>query len=230
MEEIKFCPHCGHANPGSAQYCEKCGTMLNNEEHTTSMQENNVSESAEQSFSNETPIVEKTTYHSLNYSQTLRRNLFSNPVPLYSGIAFLVIFLVQLIIPVVLQQEIDDYFYFGLILVLVNLLYLFNYLIIIPLRQMSISKKSQIDLYRISFYRDRIHYQLTINYKGQQARNDFFLKYNDLLRFKEYKDISILGFVIQGQLVPLCLRKDEMYDKTISLMQNQIDQIRNHKH
>jgi hypothetical protein len=42
---------------------------------------------------------------------------------------------------------------------------------------------------------------------------------------KEYKDMMILGFVVQGQLVPICLVKDEFYDRVIALLQSRIDEI-----
>ena len=70
---------------------------------------------------------------------------------------------------------------------------------------------------------------MKMNYKGQEARNDFFLLYKDIYKVKEYKDMMILGFFVNGAMVPICVLKDENYDKTISLMQKRIDEIRNKK-
>ena len=231
MEEIKFCPHCGHANKGSSNFCEKCGASLNIEENPVTSSPFGMDEPQSQTQEpfNDTPVVEKSSYNSLNYSQVLRRNLFLNPWPLLSGGIFLVIALATILINKFLNSSASEYnFYFiiNIIMVGLDLLYLFMYLIVSPLKAISNSKKLNVENYHVSFFRDRLHYQLSMKIHGQEFRNDFFLMYHDLCKVKEYKDMMILGFVAQGQLFPMCILKDEYYDKTISLMKDDIDRIR----
>ena len=229
MEEIKICPKCGHINKGTSSYCTQCGANLNPEEEHLSRPPYLPSEEETQTApSNESPSFEKTTASFLNYSQTLRRLLFSNPMPFFSGLALLGISLGELIIQFVLNQNQQPTFsfYLGIGLVALALFYLLLYLVITPLRTIYMSKHAQLDVYRISFYRDRLHYQVTLTYKGRTARNDFYIPYLSLVKVKEYKDITLLGFSIQGQLVPLCLLKDENYETEIAFFQDRIDHIR----
>ncbi len=230
MEEIKFCPHCGHANKGSSNFCENCGSALNAEDNTPQNDFYGAEpfrEETQENF-NETPAVEKSSYNPLNYSQVLRRNLFMNPWPLISGSIFFVIAFVTIVINKLLNSEANEYaFYFiiNIIMLAIDMLYVFIYLVINPLRAIMNSKKLNVQDYHISFFRDRLHYQLSMNVHGQEFRNDFFLMYKDIFKVKEYKDMMILGFVAQGQLFPLCILKDEYYDRIISLMQDRIDQL-----
>lgn len=223
MKEIKFCPKCGNMVSEDDIVCSKCGHLLNEEKL---FEDENESPKQPIYNSNEVPVVEKSTYTCLNYSQALRRNLFISRQPLYVGLIFIAIILAEIFIPYFITGTLGTISILGFVLIAFNLAFLFNYLIISPLRSISMYKKSEIDLYHVSFFKDKIHYQLTMNYKGQPIRNDFFLLYNNLLRIKEYKDMTILGFIIQGQFVPFCLVKDENYDKIIALMKNKIDQIK----
>ena len=234
MEEIKFCPHCGQANKGSSNYCEHCGKPLDLNEEVKEMPNLSSFEDANNFFdnqinhespTNEAPIVEKSQYTTLNYSQALRRALFVNPVPLYSGLFFILILIGEIMISYFSSSEIPSTFYLGLVFIGLDLVYLFMYLIVQPLKSLSMAKHSDVHDYRVSFFKDKLHYQLNLNYRGQELRNDFFLRYIDLFKYKEYKDMMILGFVVQGQLVPLCLVKDEYYDRVISLLQNRLDEI-----
>ncbi len=228
MEEIKFCPRCGHGNKGTSNFCEKCGASLNNEEinpnKPVTFSNANQNQAAE-NF-NEAPIVEKNTITLLNYSQTLRRNLFINPWPLISGSIFLLFVIVSFLITYFIDSTIDTYFFLNFIFIGLDLFYLFYYLIVSPLKTISASKKYDVENYRISFYSDRLRYQLSMNIQGQEIRNDFFMLYKDIFKVKEYKDMLILGFGVQGQIVPLCLLKDEIYEKIIPLLQDRINQLR----
>jgi hypothetical protein len=229
MEEIKFCPHCGHANKGTSHFCEQCGARLDNEANPNipNPEDSIFSQpKANQPAFNETPIVEKKKYNVLNFSQTLRRNLFLNPWPLVSGLVLFVLILASLLIDRFLINETDTYTYLNYIFLGLDIVYLFLYLIVTPLRTMSSSKNVNVENFHISFYRDRLRYELTMNLRGQEMRNDFFLMYHDICRVKEYKDMMILGFAVQGQLVPICLLKDDLYDRIIALMQDRIDQIK----
>ena len=234
MEEIKFCPHCGHANKGPSNFCEQCGQPLEADQVTKTAPDFNNYHEANDFFDeqanyeaspNEAPIVEKSEYNTLNYSQALRRSLFVNPVPLYSGLFFILILVGEILNSYFASSELNSTFYLGLIFIALDLVYLFMYLVIQPLRSLSMAKHCEVHDYRVSFFRDKLHYQLNINYRGQELRNDFFLRYNDLFKYKEYKDMMILGFVVQGQLVPICLVKDEFYDRVIALLQSRIDEI-----
>lgn len=228
MEEIKFCPHCGHGNKGTSNFCEKCGASLNNEVQNPNNSvpfSSAVPNQATETF-NETPIVEKNTITLLNYSQTLRRNLFINPWPLISGSIFLVFVVASFLITYLLDSTIDTYFFLNFVFIGLDLFYLFYYLILSPLKTISASKRYNVENYRISFYSDRLRYQLSMNIQGQEIRNDFFMLYKDIFKVKEYKDMLILGFGVQGQIVPLCLLKDEIYDKIIPLLQDKINQLR----
>ncbi len=238
MEEIKFCPHCGHPNKGPATICENCGKPLEADVTPSNTPDfNNYAEANDffdgqtnyESTPNEAPIVEKSEYNTLNYSQALRRSLFVNPIPLYSSLFFMLILIGEIVISYFASNEIPSTFYLGLVFISLDLVYLFMYLIVQPLRSLSMAKHCDVHDYRVSFFRDKLHYQLNINYRGQELRNDFFLRYNDLFKYKEYKDMMILGFVVQGQLVPLCLVKDEYYDRVIALLQNRLDEIRTTK-
>ncbi len=228
MEEIKFCPHCGHGNKGTSNFCEKCGASLNNEEINPNnpVTFSNANQNQAMENFNETAIVEKNTITLLNYSQTLRRNLFINPWPLISGSIFLVFVVASLLITYLVDSKVDTYFFLNFLFIGLDIFYLFYYLIISPLKTISASKKYDVENYRISFYSDRLRYQLSMNIQGQEIRNDFFMLYKDIFKVKEYKDMLILGFGVQGQIVPLCLIKDEIYDKIIPLLQDRINQIR----
>lgn len=232
MEEIKFCPRCGHANKGSSNFCENCGVPLNDEtnENTSYHADQSFSSQANQTTSfNETPVIEKTKYQTLNYSQALRSLLFGNPIPLISGSVMFILLLSDILISYFVTNTVDTFTTLGFIFLAVDLVYLFYYLIVSPLRSISMSKHLDIEDFRISFFMDRLRYQMKMNYKGQEARNDFFLLYKDIYKVKEYKDMMILGFFVNGAMVPICVLKDENYDKTISLMQKRIDEIRNKK-
>lgn len=232
MEEIKFCPRCGHANKGSSNFCENCGAPLNDEanENTSYHADQSFSSQANQTASfNETPVIEKTKYQTLNYSQALRSLLFGNPIPLISGSVMFILLLSDILISYFVTNTVDTFTTLGFIFLAVDLVYLFYYLIVSPLRSISMSKHLDIEDFRISFFMDRLRYQMKMNYKGQEARNDFFLLYKDIYKVKEYKDMMILGFFVNGAMVPICVLKDENYDKTISLMQKRIDEIRNKK-
>ena len=232
MEEIKFCPRCGHANKGSSNFCENCGAPLNSEtnENTSYHADQSFSSQASQTASfNETPVIEKTKYQTLNYSQALRSLLFGNPIPLISGSVMFILLLSDILISYFVTNTIDTFTTLGFIFLAIDLVYLFFYLIVSPLRSISMSKHLDIEDFRISFFMDRLRYQMKMNYKGQEARNDFFLLYKDIYKVKEYKDMMILGFFVNGAMVPICVLKDENYDKTISLMQKRIDEIRNKK-
>lgn len=232
MEEIKFCPRCGHANKGSSNFCENCGAPLNDEtnENTSYHADQSFSSQANQTASfNETPVIEKTKYQTLNYSQALRSLLFGNPIPLISGSVMFILLLSDILISYFVTNTVDTFTTLGFIFLAVDLVYLFYYLIVSPLRSISMSKHLDIEDFRISFFMDRLRYQMKMNYKGQEARNDFFLLYRDIYKVKEYKDMMILGFFVNGAMVPICVLKDENYDKTISLMQKRIDEIRNKK-
>lgn len=230
MEEIKICPKCGHINKGSSSYCTQCGANLNPEDENIARPPYLPSEEEplQAAPTNELPSFEKTTAKFLNYSQSLRRLLFSNPMPFFSGLVLLALSLGEIIIQFVLNQnqQLSFSFYLGLGLVALSIFYLILYLIITPLRTIYMSKHAQLDVYRISYYRDRLHYQVTLTYKGRTARNDFYIPYLSLVKVKEYKDITILGFSIQGQLVPLCLLKDENYEIEIAFFQDRIEHIR----
>lgn len=232
MEEIKFCPRCGHANKGSSHFCENCGAPLDNE----TQQNNNNDVSIQNPFAqpkqaefNEKPVIEKTKYQTLNYSQALRSLIFGNPGPLISGSVMFVLLLADVLISYFINDTIDTFTTLGFIFLGADLLYLFFYLIVSPLRSISMSKHLDVEDFRISFFMDRLRYQMKMNYRGQEARNDFFLLYKDIYKVKEYKDMMILGFFVQGAMVPICVLKDENYEKTISLMQSRIDEIRNKK-
>lgn len=232
MEEIKFCPRCGHANKGSSNFCKNCGAPLNDEtnENTLYHADQSFSSQANQTASfNETPVIEKTKYQTLNYSQALRSLLFGNPIPLISGSVMFILLLSDILISYFVTNTVDTFTTLGFIFLAVDLVYLFYYLIVSPLRSISMSKHLDIEDFRISFFMDRLRYQMKMNYKGQEARNDFFLLYKDIYKVKEYKDMMILGFFVNGAMVPICVLKDENYDKTISLMQKRIDEIRNKK-
>lgn len=225
MQEIKFCPHCGHPNNGDVKFCEKCGYPLEEKDeiHPFSDEKSKPTEDG-------TPVVEKTTYQSLNYSQALRSLLFTNPVPLFSGLFFFVIITADILFNYFTSDgQWDVFATIGVILFFCNLFYLFKYLIIDPLRASRQFKHCEIHQYKVSFFKDKIHYQLSMNFKGQEVRNDFYLLYQNLFKFKEYKDMMILGFIVEGQAVPLCLLKDEYYDKIIPFLQKRIDEIKESK-
>lgn len=239
MEEIKFCPHCGHPNKGINQFCEKCGQPLENSIPSQRIQlddfvnedslNRNPFKTRDDNFDDSHPEVEKTNYHSMNYSQSLRTMLFVNPIPLYIGLVFMLILACDVFIPYFINQKFSTFSIIGIILFFVNLISLFKYLIIDPLASMHNYKQCQIDYYKISFFKDRLHYQMNIIIKGQEMRNDFYLMYADLFKFKEYKDMAILGFVIQGQLIPMAVIKDEYYDSILALLQNRIKEIKGKK-
>lgn len=235
MEEIKFCPHCGHANKGTSTFCEKCGTRLAGEDGLSNDNDFLSNTKNESQSIHETPIVEKTKYTILNYSQVLRRNIYLNPYTLISRIIFFLITLTALILNKVLPQAttesdgIDYVFLANFFFILLALLWLFDFLILTPLKMISKSKKCEVQNYHLSFFRNSFRYEFTMIYMQQLVRNDFIVKYEDLCKVKEFKDMMILVFNTHGQLFPLCLLKDDNYPKIISLMQSKINQITKNK-
>lgn len=228
MEEIKFCPHCGHPNKTASNYCEKCGTPLSTDVYNHDPLQDIPMDDAYTKAPNEAPLYVKTKTTILNYSQTLRRMLFINRMPLIIALVLFLICVGDAFIPFIFNNfQPSPNFYLGLGLIALSLLYLAFYLIYTPLKTISMAKHSELDTYLVSFYNDRLHYQVTLTYRGRSVRNDFFIPYDTLIKVKEYKDMMLLGFAVQGQLIPLCFVKNEEYDNIIKFFQSRINQIQN---
>lgn len=224
MEEIKFCPHCGEPNSSSSKFCGKCGATLLNESVPTNTFHNS------ETYTNEPPVVEKSKYTSLNYSQVLRRLLFINPMPIILGGILSLILLAEILMTYFLSSEgITTSFYISIAILGLNLCYLFYYLVIFPIITVHRTNSVEVTHYHISFFKDKLQYELSIMFKGNENRSNFFLKYNDIIRFREYKDMIILAFNYHGQLIPLCIVKDEFYEKIVALFQYRLDALRNNK-
>lgn len=219
MEEIKFCPHCSHPNKGDNRYCENCGKELDNSSFS-------IDSNQTQTIDTSLPEVEKDNIVNLNYSQTLRRALFINPIPFFSSFIFLLFILGDVVLTYFLNDRTISYStIWGFVFLGIDLLYLANCLIISPLRSMNFTKKCAVSFYKVGFFKDRIHYQLTLSIQGRDMRSDFILPYKDIIKVKNYKDMMILAFFVQGQVVPFILLKDDKFEKIYSLMKNKIEEL-----